>query len=103
MSSRILARTLRTSTTSPAMLRRSMATTPQLRHKETSHHDENHGEDVSRHKEDLLNKHKNNSANWKSELASNSEEAVKADRDEHGSIKDLQEKTKGRAEQDKKA
>ncbi|KAI6642649.1 hypothetical protein MCOR08_000422 [Pyricularia oryzae] len=66
-------------------------------------HDENHGEDVSRHKEDLLNKHKNNSANWKSELASNSEEAVKADRDEHGSIKDLQEKTKGRAEQDKKA
>ncbi|KAI6555386.1 hypothetical protein MCOR03_006850 [Pyricularia oryzae] len=69
----------------------------------SSNHDENHGEDVSRHKEDLLNKHKNNSANWKSELASNSEEAVKADRDEHGSIKDLQEKTKGRAEQDKKA
>ncbi|KAF3025673.1 hypothetical protein G7054_g12208 [Neopestalotiopsis clavispora] len=65
-----------------------------LRHKEDSLHDPE-----STH--EALNKSKNNGKEWKPELASNSEEAVKADRENKDDIKTLQEKTKKQAEQKK--
>lgn len=72
---------------------------------------------MHRHKDDLINKHKLGKAHWKAELASNSEEAVKADRDaareaaagvggpeqtkDH--LQRLQERTKHHAEKTSKA
>ena len=65
------------------------------------------GNDQQKHKEDLLSKHKDGKGHWKPELASNSEEAVKADRSTTGSSKEdiskLQEQTKKAAEETHKA
>lgn len=108
MPSRILLRSVVAAAGRPAaaVSRRGLATTPRLAHKETSHNDESH--DVHRHKDDLINKHKEGKAHWKAELASNSEEAVKADREggkEHTKdhIQSLQERTKHHAERTSKA
>ncbi|KAJ6788494.1 hypothetical protein PWT90_09676 [Aphanocladium album] len=61
-------------------------------------------DDVDKHKLDSLRKHKDGAAHWKRELASDSEEAVKADRG-HGaakeSVEELQHRTKKLAEDSK--
>ncbi|KAI0131143.1 hypothetical protein F4814DRAFT_157501 [Daldinia grandis] len=62
--------------------------------------------DPEKHKQDLLAKHKEGKGHWKPELASDSEEAVKADR--HGGngkedVAALQERTKRAAEETSKA
>ncbi|KAK8106893.1 uncharacterized protein PG998_008906 [Apiospora kogelbergensis] len=84
---------------------RTIATTSILRHKEDNIHNDGHNQE--KHKEDLLSKHKDGKGHWKPELASNSEEAVKADRSTTGSSKEdiskLQEQTKKAAEETSKA
>ena len=60
--------------------------------------------DYEKHKQDSLSKQKQGSGHWKPELASDSEEAVKADRSEQGTDpKTLQERTKRAAEETHKA
>ncbi|KAI2634414.1 hypothetical protein GGS26DRAFT_48701 [Hypomontagnella submonticulosa] len=75
-----------------------------LSYKESSHGDESH--DPEKHKQDLLTKQKAGKGHWKPELASDSEEAVKADRHGGGGkedVKTLQERTKAAAEETSKA
>jgi hypothetical protein len=60
--------------------------------------------DFDKHKQDSIEKQKRGQGHWKPELASNSEESIKADRMSPGeagkeAMKQLQEKTKGRAEE----
>lgn len=50
-----------------------------------------------KHKQDLLSKQKAGKGEWKRELASDSEEAVRAERDPAG-IEELQKRTKDEAE-----
>lgn len=62
--------------------------------------------DYDRHKRDSLAKQKKGAAHWKPELASDSEEAVRADRAAKGSAEDLkhlQDRTKRAAEETAKA
>ena len=60
--------------------------------------------DYHKHKQDSLDKQKQGKAHWKPELASQSEEAVKADRSgKTESTKELQERTKRAAEDTSKA
>ncbi|KAH7016323.1 uncharacterized protein B0I36DRAFT_215820, partial [Microdochium trichocladiopsis] len=59
--------------------------------------------DPEKHEQDSLAKQKSGKGHWKPELASESEEAVKADRNEHEDISKLQERTKAAAEENKKA
>ncbi|KAF4976553.1 hypothetical protein FZEAL_6787 [Fusarium zealandicum] len=62
--------------------------------------------DYEKHKQDSLDKQKKGTGHWKPELASDSEEAVKADRmpgDPVKDMKNLQEKTKRAAEETAKA
>ncbi|KAI1139792.1 hypothetical protein F5Y05DRAFT_380087 [Hypoxylon sp. FL0543] len=78
------------------------STSANLAYKESSHGSESH--DPEKHKQDLLAKQKAGKGHWKPELASDSEEAVKADR--HGKQEDLstlQERTKHAAEETSKS
>ncbi|KAI8661801.1 hypothetical protein NCS55_01051200 [Fusarium keratoplasticum] len=59
--------------------------------------------DFDKHKQDSLAKQKKGTGHWKPELASDSEEAVKADRSANEPAKDLQERTKRAAEETAKA
>lgn len=60
--------------------------------------------DHDKHKQDSLNKQRQGSGHWKPELASDSEEAVRADKAGHeGDMASLQEKTKKAAEESSKA
>ena len=63
------------------------------------------GVDYTRHKTDSLEKQKQGKGHWKPELASDSEEAVKADRSGSGpeEAAKLQERTKRAAEESAKA
>lgn len=62
--------------------------------KEDDRHNENQAELNERHKQDSLEKQKSGKGHWKPELASNSEEAVTADRHESSdSIEEMQRKT----------
>jgi len=62
--------------------------------KEDDRHSENMGEHNERHKQDQLQKQKDGKGHWKPELASNSEEAVAADRQAgNDSIQEMQKKT----------
>ncbi|KAH0444666.1 hypothetical protein CcaCcLH18_00324 [Colletotrichum camelliae] len=65
----------------------------------------NHAEtDHEKHKQDSLHKQKQGKGHWKPELASDSEEAVKADRSTEGvDPKTLAERTKKAAEETSKA
>ncbi|KAL2039841.1 hypothetical protein N7G274_007242 [Stereocaulon virgatum] len=56
-----------------------------------SKHDDDRKAKIDYHKDDQLNKQKEGKGHWKSELSSNSESAVKADR---GEIEDAGEDTK---------
>jgi hypothetical protein len=63
--------------------------------------------EVDKHKLDSLKKQSSGQGHWKPELASDSEEAVKADRSgpqdgAPGSMKDLQDRTKQVAEENSK-
>ncbi|KAK2003145.1 hypothetical protein LX36DRAFT_707313 [Colletotrichum falcatum] len=78
-----------------------ISTTAKVGLKESSAHVDS--ETHERHKQDSLSKQKQGKGHWKSELASDSEEAVKADRHEHTDPKTLQEETKGHAEEKAKA
>ncbi|KAK0386849.1 hypothetical protein NLU13_5162 [Sarocladium strictum] len=59
--------------------------------------------DYDKHKQDSLRKQKEGAGHWKPELASDSEEAVKADRHPNDDPKTLQEKTKHAAEESSKS
>ncbi|KAI0483967.1 hypothetical protein GGR56DRAFT_668573 [Xylariaceae sp. FL0804] len=70
-----------------------------LKHKESASQEY----DPETHKQDLLEKQKKGQGHWKPELASDSEEAVKADRHHDGEdIAKLQERTKAHAEETSK-
>ncbi|KAK0740300.1 hypothetical protein B0T18DRAFT_431643 [Schizothecium vesticola] len=94
--------TITTTTTHRA---RPLSTTPLLRLKESDHPSP---EAYEKHKQDSIAKQKQGKGHWKAELASNSEESIKADRHAtsegltEASIKRLQEETKGRAEETRK-
>ncbi|GJC87673.1 mitochondrial carrier protein [Colletotrichum tofieldiae] len=79
----------------------SISTTSKVGLKESSGHADS--ETHEKHKQDSLSKQKQGKGHWKSELASDSEEAIKADRNEGSDPKTLQEKTKGHAEEKSKA
>lgn len=69
---------------------------------------ENPDPEYEKHKQDALRKQKQGKGHWKPELASDSEEAVKADRadaaaSEKEALNKLQERTKGHAEDKAKA
>ncbi|KAH6851041.1 hypothetical protein B0I37DRAFT_353432 [Chaetomium sp. MPI-CAGE-AT-0009] len=86
--------------------RRTLTQTPRTALKESASTDPN-ASDFERHKQDSLAKQKKGEGHWKPELASVSEESVKADRlgpQEAGeaAMKRLQEQTKGRAEETSK-
>jgi len=71
--------------------------------KESDRHNPDAAEQNEKHKQDQLQKQKDGKGHWKPELASDSEEALAADRHEHGNhseegLKDLQQKTKDHAE-----
>ncbi|KAL2265338.1 hypothetical protein VTJ83DRAFT_6438 [Remersonia thermophila] len=102
MAPRALFTVLRPSTASLSIIpRRSIATITRplcepLKENTTS--DPPSSADIERHKKDSLDKQRSGQAEWKSELASVSEECVKADQEEIAgpeAIKKLQERTKG--------
>ncbi|KAI2611732.1 uncharacterized protein GGS25DRAFT_207523 [Hypoxylon fragiforme] len=92
-------------TSRQAIAQRTFTTTPAiLSYKESSHNTES--ADPEKHKQDLLAKHKQGKGHWKPELASDSEEALKADRHAGDTKEDmaaLQERTKRSAEETSKA
>ncbi|KAK1975783.1 hypothetical protein LZ30DRAFT_753891 [Colletotrichum cereale] len=79
----------------------SISTTTKVGLKESAGHSDS--DTHEKHKQDSLSKQKQGKGHWKPELASDSEEAIKADRHEHSDPKTLQEKTKGHAEEKAKA
>ncbi|KAI1428417.1 hypothetical protein F5Y12DRAFT_23952 [Xylaria sp. FL1777] len=70
-----------------------------MKHKEST----GEGYDPEIHKKDLLSKQKSGKGHWKPELASDSEEAVKADRTTHEDMTTLQNRTKATAEETSKS
>ncbi|KZZ94923.1 hypothetical protein AAL_05034 [Moelleriella libera RCEF 2490] len=76
------------------------STTSKLRLKESSSQTD---ADYDKHKQDSLSKQKRGEGHWKRELASDSEEAVRADRASDENVADLQERTKKTAEELSKA
>ncbi|GAW14811.1 hypothetical protein ANO14919_042140 [Xylariales sp. No.14919] len=72
--------------------------TMSLKHKEST----GDGYDPEKHKQDLLSKHKSGKGHWKPELASDSEEAIKADRTSGEDMATLQNRTKATAEETSK-
>lgn len=102
-----LARAVRAVTTQPSIIPSrtfAFSTTQRLGLKESSNQTD---VDYDRHKKDSLEKQKKGSGHWKPELASDSEEAVRADRAsrEHTpeQLRELQERTKKAAEETTKA
>ncbi|KAI0010626.1 hypothetical protein F4779DRAFT_627066 [Xylariaceae sp. FL0662B] len=89
-----------------AIVQRTFTSTPLSQsYKETSTNTDP-GHNPEKHKQDLLLKQKEGKAHWKPELASDSEEAVKADRASGRGAEDvamLQERTKNAAEETTKA
>ncbi|KAK7746628.1 hypothetical protein SLS53_001813 [Cytospora paraplurivora] len=81
---------LRPSTIATPITRRTFAVTSCNRIKESS--DGSHDYDL--HKQDSLSKQKSGQGHWKPELASDGEEAIRADRTGHEDISKLQERTK---------
>ncbi|KAI1636783.1 hypothetical protein F4809DRAFT_607750 [Biscogniauxia mediterranea] len=80
---------------------RTLTTYPAMRSQESSMTDEHH--DPEKHKQDLLTKQKQGKGHWKPELASDSEEAVKADRSAAEDVRTMQERTKRTAEETSKS
>jgi len=72
--------------------------------KESDRHNPDQAADNERHKQDQLQKQKDGKGHWKPELASDSEEAVAADRSHKGqSIEDMQKNTADHAEKKHKS
>ncbi|KAK0634732.1 hypothetical protein B0T17DRAFT_611701 [Bombardia bombarda] len=98
--------TLLSNTTTNIISRRTLTQTTRLNLKESASSDPE-PDKFDKHKQDSLAKQKKGQGHWKPELASDSEESVKADRShaESGSksdpeaIKKLQERTKSAAEE----
>ncbi|KAI1006308.1 hypothetical protein K3495_g1912 [Podosphaera aphanis] len=68
--------------------------------KETDRYNPEQAADNERHKQDTLMKQKEGRGHWKPELASDSEEAIMADRNHKGeSVEELQKKTADVAEE----
>ncbi|RKF78180.1 hypothetical protein GcC1_058013 [Golovinomyces cichoracearum] len=68
--------------------------------KESNLHDSELASDCERHKQDTIKKQKEGKGHWKPELASNSEEAIAADRSQRDeSIEELQKRTAKHAEE----
>ncbi|KKY37435.1 hypothetical protein UCDDA912_g02588 [Diaporthe ampelina] len=101
MASRLLrpAVALRPTAACTPMLRRSFAVSSVNRIKESS----GDVKDYEKHKQDSLSKQKTGKGHWKPELASDGEEAVKADRLPEEDISKLQERTKKHAEDKSKS
>lgn len=59
------------------------------------------GAEYEKHKQDQIQKQKEGKGHWKPELASNSEEAVNADRSDK-TMEQLQKETKERVEKERK-
>ncbi|EKD12276.1 hypothetical protein MBM_09597 [Drepanopeziza brunnea f. sp. 'multigermtubi' MB_m1] len=67
--------------------------------KESDRHMPNQAEHNEKHKQDQLQKQKEGKGQWKPELASDSEEALNAERHSgHGSIEELQKKSAEQAQ-----
>ena len=106
---RLITRALPSRGSTTALLatqRRSLCSTPSLLLKESASSDPN-PDDFEKHKQDSIAKQKAGKGHWKPELASVSEESVKADRMTPGeaseaAMKRLQEQTKGNAEETRK-
>ncbi|KAI0485847.1 hypothetical protein F4859DRAFT_397681 [Xylaria cf. heliscus] len=85
-----------------AVQRSFSGSTMAMKHKEST----GDGYDPEKHKQDLLEKHKSGKGHWKPELASDSEEAVKADRagsQQNEDMASLQNRTKATAEETSKS
>ncbi|KAI1300804.1 hypothetical protein F5Y03DRAFT_224328 [Xylaria venustula] len=101
MASRVLSKAVRPAASfiairQPVIAQRCFSgSTMSMKHKEST----DEGYDPEKHKEDLLAKQKSGKGHWKPELASDSEEAVKADRTSHEDVATLQNRTKGHAEE----
>ncbi|KAL2203480.1 hypothetical protein CC79DRAFT_1371534 [Sarocladium strictum] len=91
-------RTLRAS--SSALSRAQFSTSSRFALKESSSQT---GTDYEKHKQDSLEKQKKGNAHWKPELASDSEEALKADRHSKDDPQTLAEKTKHAANEASKS
>ncbi|CAN8103630.1 unnamed protein product [Discula destructiva] len=98
MASRLFLRSafaMRPSTAAAApALRRGFAVSSSRQIKESS----GDNKDYDKHKQDSLSKQKSGQGHWKPELASDGEEAVKADRQPKEDVSTLQERTKHHAE-----
>lgn len=71
--------------------------------KETDNHNPDVAKNYEHHKQDQLKKQKEGKGHWKPELASDSEEAINADRHHKGeSMEELQHKTAKHAEEKQK-
>lgn len=71
--------------------------------KENDCHNPDQASDNEKHKQDQLQKQKEGKGHWKPELASDSEEAIAADRKSgNDSIEEMQKKTAGYAEKKSK-
>jgi hypothetical protein len=97
----------RPSTPSPLPLPPSLTNQPTTNPPFLSHTADPDPQDYERHKQDSLAKQKKGQGHWKPELASVSEESVRADRTgpqetSEAAMKRLQEQTKGRAEETSK-
>jgi len=90
---------LRTSTLAaaaarPAVASRTFMASSVRALKESDRHNPDQAETNDRHKQDTLQKQKDGKGHWKPELASDSEEAVAADRQsKNDSIEEMQKKT----------
>ncbi|KAK3387269.1 hypothetical protein B0H63DRAFT_448137 [Podospora didyma] len=109
MSARALVSFLPAATAASFTARRTLATSARFQLKESSSlftKDDPSPEAAHKHKQDSLDKQKKGQGHWKPELASDSEESVKADRSTTGSgpdaMKKLQDRTKAAAEETSK-
>ncbi|KAF3766395.1 hypothetical protein M406DRAFT_256078 [Cryphonectria parasitica EP155] len=97
MASRILLRSagaLRPAVTTMPTLQRGFAVSSSRQLKESAE-----TKDYDKHKQDSLAKQKSGKGHWKPELASDGEEAIKADRSPKEDFAQMQERTKKHAEE----
>ncbi|KAH7360160.1 hypothetical protein BKA65DRAFT_492540 [Rhexocercosporidium sp. MPI-PUGE-AT-0058] len=88
-----LLRTSRFAAARPVIAARPFTSTSFMALKESDRHNPDQAEANERHKQDQLKKQKEGKGHWKPELASDSEEAVVADRSGKDSIEEMQKKT----------
>ncbi|KAG4434989.1 hypothetical protein IFR05_009514 [Cadophora sp. M221] len=88
-----LLRACRFAAAQPVIATRPFSSTTLMALKESDRHNPNQAEENEKHKQDTLQKQKEGKGHWKPELASDSEEAVVADRSSNESIEEMQKKT----------